>query len=321
MTPSVHKQAGGANLPRMEHRARPLASILFACILLASLAACQPGQQEPTAPAARDDTPVVATLGNVRIHESDIDAEIDALPERIQAMRHEPALRARVLRSLLRRLALSRKAEALGLDHDPEVRRRIERARESILIDQLRQWQTARMDEISDDEIRDYYARHQARFTIPEQVHARHILLPSRKQALEIIRQLRRGRDFAALAAEYSLDDSNKGRGGDLNWFPRGVMVKPFEDAAFALKKPGDISPPVQTRFGWHVIQLLGRRPARTRSLDEARDDIVAILRRQRLDAWTDRVLAESGGRILKREYRLPAQTTDPGDTTPASKP
>ncbi len=294
----------------MEHRARPLAplaSILFACILLASLAACQPGQQEPLAPAARDDTPVVAALGNARIHESDIDAEIDALPERIQAMRHEPALRARVLRSLLRRLALSRKAEALGLDHDPEVRRRIERARESILIDQLRQWQTARMDEISDAEIRDYYARH--------------ILLPSRKQALEIIRQLRRGRDFAALAAEYSLDDSNKGRGGDLNWFPRGVMVKPFEDAAFALKKPGDISPPVQTRFGWHVIQLLGRRPARTRSLDEARDDIVAILRRQRLDAWTDRVLAESGGRILKREYRLPAQAANPGDKTPASKP
>jgi len=281
------------------------------CILLASLAACQSGQ-EPTPAGNKATSPIAATLGADAIREADIDAEIDTLPDRLQAMRHDPALRARVLRALMRRLALSRKAEALGLDRDPEVRRRIERARESILIDQLRQWQMARMGEISEQEIRDYYERHRDRFTIPEQVHARHILLPGRKQALDIIRRLKRGEDFAALAAEYSLDDSNKGRGGDLNWFPRGVMVKPFEDAVFALKKPGDISAPVQTRFGWHVIQLLGRRPARTRSLAEARDDIVALLRKQRLDAWVDEVLAASGGRILNDAYGKSSEKLQP---------
>jgi len=285
------------------------------------LAACQPGQQNASPPDANDVTPVAATLGEMRIHESDIDAEIDTLPESVRAMRQNPALRSRVLHHLMRRLALSQKAESLGLERDPEVRRRIERARESILIDQLREWQTARMGKIPEQAIRDYYETHRAQFTIPEQAHARHILLPSRAKALEIIRLLRQGRDFAALAAEYSLDDSNKGRSGDLNWFPRGVMVPPFEKAVFALKHSGDISPPVKTRFGWHVIQLLGRRAARTRSLDEARDDIVAILRRQRLEQWMDRVLAESGGHILNPAYRRPEPARPEGTPAPPASP
>jgi len=273
------------------------------CILLAILVACQP-QEQATTDLSVSATPVVATIGDKTFHEADIDTEIATLPERFQSMRNDAQLRARVLKSMLRRYALSRQALKMHLDQDPVVKHRILRARDSILIANLQQWQLGRQADLSEDQIKQYYEQHQAQFTIPEQVHARHILVSSQKKAKRMIRLLRHGKDFATLAAEHSIDDSNKGRGGDLNWFPHGVMVKPFEDAVFALKKPGEISKPVKTQFGWHVIELLGKRPASHQSLEDARENIIAVLKQQALSVWTDDIVKKSGSRIVNPEYQ-----------------
>jgi len=286
------------------------------CILLAMLAACQPQEQAATnSPAST--TPVVATIGDKIFHEADIDAEIATLPEHFQSLRNDARIRARVLKSMLRRYALSMQALKMHLDQDPMVKHRVLRARDDILIATLQQWQRERQPKLSEDQIKQYYAKYQDQFTIPEQVHARHILVSSRKKAKAVIRLLRHGKDFAALAAEHSIDDSNKGRGGDLNWFPRGVMVKAFEDAVFSLKKPGDISKPVKTQFGWHVIELLGKRPATRQSLQEARENIVGVLRQQALSTWVDGVVKKSGSRIVNPEYQTALSTTTPTPQIP----
>jgi peptidyl-prolyl cis-trans isomerase D len=134
-------------------------------------------------------------------------------------------------------------------------------------------------------EIEKYYTAHAAEFQQPEQARARHILIrPKREDATGWNEALTRaqdvhakavaaGADFAALARQYSEDPGSKESGGDLGWFARGRMVKEFEDAVFALK-PGEVSGPVKSQFGYHVIRLEERKAASTRPLVEVRDII-----------------------------------------------
>jgi len=144
----------------------------------------------------------------------------------------------------------------------------------------------------ADKEIQDYYNRNlKTVFSHPEQVHARHILLAvqagatdteratAKAKALEVLKQAQNGGDFAKLAAKYSEDPSNRLEGGDLGTFGRGQMIKPFEDAVFAMK-PGQATM-VETRFGFHVVKLEEIKPAHTDTLAEAQAKITDTLRTQ----------------------------------------
>ncbi len=133
---------------------------------------------------------------------------------------------------------------------------------------------------VSQEEILDYYDEHPDEFNLPKQVRARHILFKvdpeasaediekTRVRAADITRLAREGQDFAALAQEHSEGPSGP-RGGDLGFFQAGAMVKPFSEAAFALQV-GDISDPVKTRFGWHVIKVEEIKSASVQTPEQA---------------------------------------------------
>jgi len=125
----------------------------------------------------------------------------------------------------------------------------------------------------TDDELATYLEANISQYDSPESIRASHILVPDEAEAQDIYAQLLAGADFAELASEHSIDLNNRDQGGDLNWFERGLMVPEFEEAAFALEI-GEISPPVQTQFGYHVIQLTDRRAAFTPTLDDIKDEI-----------------------------------------------
>jgi peptidyl-prolyl cis-trans isomerase D len=126
--------------------------------------------------------------------------------------------------------------------------------------------------------------------SVQEQVWARHILVESEGLAQEVLQKLEAGEDWSELAAEYSTDDSNKMAGGDLGWFIRGSMVAPFDEAAFNLEV-GEVSDPVETQFGWHIIQVLGHevRPVNANVLEQTREQRFA----EWLEGWKEQANIE----------------------------
>ena len=269
---------------------------LSLCTLL--LAACQEPQDVQVVNHIQQ-TPI-AQVGTQTIYKEDVDAELRDLPSHLQYLSQNKKARQEILSTLIRRSVLSQQAFALGLDQDALVHRRINRSRDSIMIEALRDWELSQLPKPNPKEIQAYYKKHISHFTIPEQIHARHILVRQKIEAFAILKKLKRKKDdFASFEALHSIDDSNKSRGGDLNWFLHVIMVADFEKVAFALKNTGDISKPVKTQYGWHIIELLGKRPAYKQTLEEANEEILQILRQQALDTWMDGLVKSSQVHII----------------------
>lgn len=131
--------------------------------------------------------------------------------------------------------------------------------------------------EASDEEIAAYYEENKDEFSQGEQVNASHILVEEEKEAQDIVKKLEDGEDFAALAKEYSIDEGTKENGGELGFFGRGEMVEEFDQVAFDLKKD-EISEPIKSDFGYHIIEVHEKQDAKTISLDESKDKIKNIL-------------------------------------------
>lgn len=151
------------------------------------------------------------------------------------------------------------------------------------------------------------YKANKADYQTQEQVSAAHILISltdrtqaeAQARANQVVARLQAGEEFGALAKEYSDDESNAGQGGELGYFMRKQMVKPFEDAVFAMTEPGEISAPVETQFGYHIIRFNKRRPERQLSFEEAKPQIIPPLKNSmRQQVSKDKIAAVKGGDV-----------------------
>ena len=152
---------------------------------------------------------------------------------------------------------------------------------------------------ITDDQIKEYFDANKDSFAQAEQVEASHILVDDEKTAEEVKKKLDDGGDFAELAKEYSTDTSNAESGGELGYFGKGEMVQEFDDKAFAMKK-GEISEPVKTEFGYHIIKVTGKKEAKEAVLDDHKDEIKDILFDQALQTEYGTWLQEK-----KEDYKI----------------
>ena len=146
---------------------------------------------------------------------------------------------------------------------------------------------------VSDQAAREFYDKNKEKMQVPERLHLRHILIQvdptapadaqakGKQKAEEVLKKLQAGEDFAKLAGEYSDDPGSKTRGGDIGLLTRGRTPPQFEAAAFALKKPNDLSPVVQSRFGYHILQLLERQPPTAVPFEQVKERIIMSLKEQ----------------------------------------
>jgi len=160
---------------------------------------------------------------------------------------------------------------------------------------------------VSAPDVQRYYEDNKGQYSTPEQVRASHILLKTegkddgavKKQAEDLLAKVKGGADFAALATKFSEDETSAVKGGDLDFFGKGAMVKEFDNVAFSLK-PGETSDLVKTQFGYHIIRVTDKKPASTRSLEESRVQIEDILKSERAQKEADRIATELAGKLTK---------------------
>jgi peptidyl-prolyl cis-trans isomerase C len=147
---------------------------------------------------------------------------------------------------------------------------------------------------------REIFVVEKSRFTLPEKVSATHILFDTKKRnsdeakklAVETRAKLVAGADMGKLARDLSDDPSSGTNAGSIGWFEKKDMDPAFGDAAFALRKPGDLSEPVLSQFGWHIIRLDDRQPGGAQTFEQARDGILAELKKRHVGEKRDEAIA-----------------------------
>jgi peptidyl-prolyl cis-trans isomerase C len=284
--------------PLVRTRLFPLA--LGALALLAALAlplvlGLRAGAQDADQVVARvNGTDIKAS--DVALAEEDIGSNLSQIP---------PESRREYLTSYLTDMNLVAKAaEGRKLADGDEFKRRLAYYRSKILMDLLLQSEAKAA--VSDGAMHQLYDEASRQMTGQQEVRARHILVKTEDEAKAIIAELKNGADFAELAKQKSTDPG-AAEGGDLGYFPKDEMVPEFADAAFKLEK-GQISEPVHTRFGWHVIKVEDKRERQVPAFDQVRDQLATHLVRKAQAELITKLRADAKVERLEQPVAQPAQ-------------
>jgi peptidyl-prolyl cis-trans isomerase C len=199
-------------------------------------------------------------------------------------------IRQNVLRGLVSERLIYQEAMKAGFDKNEEVKKRIEQMQKQLVMQGFIEDKAKAL--VTDAQLKAAYAeKEKANKASPvEEVSARHILVEKEEDAKAIADELKKGGDFDKIAKEKSTDKGSGARGGDLGWFTKDKMVPEFADAAFKLKK-GEISAPVKSAFGWHVIKLEDRRAVKMANFDEMKEELRAELTNKAVQNYVEGLL------------------------------
>jgi len=243
--------------------------------------------------------PVILARGpaGVVVTSADVMSDLQRAPEETRrAVLSKPDSVTQIVNNLMVRRVLASEAERDGLGNDPRVTAAMSIARDRVLSDARLgrlDAQNAPTEAALDAFARNVYKVEVGRFEVPAQNRVRHILLSKEgadalQKAKDVLAKLRAGASFEELAKASSTDTGSAERGGDLGFFGPGKMVKPFEEATNKLTKPGDLSEPVESQFGYHIIRLEERREKSIQTYEEVRPQLLdeartSILNRSRV--------------------------------------
>ncbi|SIQ64462.1 peptidyl-prolyl cis-trans isomerase C [Rhizobium sp. RU35A] len=234
-------------------------------------------------PAFAADDAVVAKVGGVEIHQSDLDTAMANLSQQYQQLPDEQK-KVAALSQIIDIKLVSKKAEAAGLQNSDDFKKRMAYLQERELHNAYLRDQ---FDKLKPEEVKARYDKEVAAMPKEEEVHARHILVKTEEEAKDIIKQLDAGKDFVELAKEKS-EDTSKSDGGDLGYFTKGRMVPEFEEAAFALQKGQYTKTPVKSQFGWHVIKVEDKRDAQPPAFDQVEPQVRQIVMQEKYSQIID---------------------------------
>lgn len=200
----------------------------------------------------------------------------------------EEPIRQNVLRGVVSEYLLLEEATKAKIDQSPEVQKQLEDLKRKLIVRAFIEGKSKGL--VADSEVRSAYDKLAAETRKQEEVRARHILVDSESKAKDLKKKLDNGASFEKLAGENSADPGSKKQGGDLGYFTKDKMVAEFSKAAFAMKK-GDVSEPVKSDFGWHLIKVEDRRAATPPKFEEVKEKLKAQLVEDRLGEYVNKLV------------------------------
>ncbi|TMK22898.1 MAG: peptidylprolyl isomerase [Alphaproteobacteria bacterium] len=263
-------------LPHSAPRQRPIAFATIAALLfvLPAASGCSKNSSSE-APASASD-PVIARVNGVDIKQSDLALAEEDVGADMQAASPE-AKREHLISYLADIIMVTQAADKKNLADNPDFKRRLAFLRSKLLMGY--ELQQEAKTALTDEALKQTYDEAVKSMSGQEEVRARHILVEGEDEAKAIIEQLKGGADFAKLAKEKS-KDPGAAEGGDLGYFTKDQMVPEFADVAFKMY-PGQLSNPVKTQFGWHVIKVEDKRTKQPPEFEKVKDQIEAYLARK----------------------------------------
>jgi parvulin-like peptidyl-prolyl isomerase len=237
---------------------------------------------------------VLVTIGDERITEEAIAPILAKAPEK-----DREKLKLRWIEYFVETGVFSKEAEKVGLDKNPEVMRKLRLGRDRVLAKAFRERFIAGKAEVTDEDIAQYYASHQEAFRVPVKVRAKGILVKTRKEAEEILKELKEeGTPFGYVAQKKSLHPRAEERAGEIGWFGRGQKDPALEEAAFSLEK-GQMSDIIQTKEGFEIIKVMDKKGGGVQPLDEVKQSIKMTLMAENLDKEKERYYQKAGVKVL----------------------
>lgn len=240
---------------------------------------------------------ILAIVNGLQIKESDVEDVINRLPQDRRAYVDNPTGREQLLQQIISFELMYLHGKEQEIENSEAYKNQVERLKKEILT-QVTIDNVLSKVAVEDQEAKKFYDENQDKFMDMEQVRAKHILVDSEEKAKEVANLIQDGLTFEEAAEKYSSCPSNA-QGGDLGFFTRGKMVPEFEDAAFSLKV-GEISDPVKTQFGYHLVKVEEKKEARNRDYEEVEHMIKNNLLQQKQ--------AEAYGNLteeLKKKYKV----------------
>jgi foldase protein PrsA len=304
---------------------RKLLPLLLLALAATLVAACGSSDSSKTVPSG-----AVALVGDEAIEKTDLDRLLAQTKTNYEAQKQEfpevgtpqyETLKSTLLKGLVQQAQWEQAGAAMGVRvSDKEIDTRLdalkqqyfkgdedkfkaELDKQGLTVEQLREQVRARIlsdkiysavikkVKVTDAKIKAYYDSHKTQYLQPESREVRHILVKKKSLADELYAKLKNGADFAQLARKYTQDEASKADGGNFTAY-KGKTVEPFDKFVFAAKK-GDVSKPIKTEFGWHLIEVLSEvKPAAPQPLADAKDTISSTLLQQEqnraLKAWVN---------------------------------
>ena len=267
--------------------------ILCLTVALVALAACQQFKSSSTTASQSSPTtssPTVATVDGTPISRALYEFYIKGVTGKTSSDL-SPEQRSQALDNLIRAQLIAHEALQEGLNEQPDTAELMQMERLNILEQALSQKFFAGKQP-TDDQLKAEYDAEVAKMPRTE-YHARHILVATQPFAEKIIARLKAGEKFEDLAKAESMD-SSKNNGGDLGWFTLDHMVKPFADAVNSLKVGQYTTEPVQTQYGWHIIQLLGTRPVSPPPFDQVKQRLTQVVEAKEFRDYTDGLMKQA---------------------------